>query len=212
MQVNFYLSLLLILIIFIFLAWCFLKARKKPLTKREFGYLRWVIYLVNLLIFSLALGVIGGIFHLIISYFGGAEWLTQLMTESETGFSLTFTLDKTAYISSGIRLINAVAALGLLICMRAFMKNILNEEIFIFKNVRLARLSTLFLLLGSLIREESDTSGLVLSSKFADGEVVRSFTYSFFSLNYLLAAVLVWTLSIILEKAVAIADENEFTI
>ncbi|MGT2828813.1 DUF2975 domain-containing protein [Streptococcus hillyeri] len=184
--------------------------KNKPLPKREFGYLKWVIYLLNLLIVGLGLGAILGIIGLILNLFGLLDVLQEFLNVSggQNGFSFSFEMVNQSPFATIVDMINMISVLGILICMRAFMKNIILEEIFIPNNVRLARLSTIFLVLGSLIRSGVDTSSIVMHGQYAE----KTYEYSFFSLNYLLAAVLVWTMSIILEKAIAIAEENEFTI
>lgn len=204
-----YFSVFLVLLIILFLIWYLIKVRKNPMANREFGYLRWVIYLINIVIFALSLSALAGIIYTLLSLFGKLDLLTQFSTKSGTGISFTAELST---FGSFVEVINLLAAIGILICMRLFMKNILSEEIFVAKNVNLARLSTVFLVLGSLIREGSDSASLILQSGLSEDGMMRTATYSLFNLNYLLAAVLVWTISIILEKAIAIADENEFTI
>lgn len=193
-----------------FLLWQVLGRRKEPLVNREFGYLRWVIYLLNVFIFALALGLVLGIGIGLFNWFSGGAWFGELPNEVSVGFSI----EASAKTPTGILvdLLNTVAALGILVCMRAFMKNILADQIFVADNVRLARLSTLFLILGSLVREGIDRSGLIMHGQYPNGPEQVSYEYSFFSMQYLLVAVLVWSLSIILEKAIVIADENEFTI
>lgn len=204
-----YFSVFLVLLIILFLIWYLIKVRKNPMANREFGYLRWVIYLINIVIFALSLSALAGIIYTLLSLFGKLDLLTQFSTKSGAGISFTAELST---FGSFVEVINLLAAIGILICMRLFMKNILSEEIFVAKNVNLARLSTVFLVLGSLIREGSDSASLILQSGVSKDGVMRTATYSLFNLKYLLAAVLVWTISIILEKAIAIADENEFTI
>lgn len=193
-----------------FLLWQILGRRKEPLVNREFGYLRWVIYLLNVFIIALGLGLVLGLGFGLFHWLSGGDWVGQLPNGVSVGFGIEVSA-KTP-ISIGIDLINTIAALGILVCMRAFMKNILAEQIFVADNVRLARLSTLFLVLGSLVREGIDKSGLIMHGQYPNGQVQVSYEYSFFIMEYFLIAVLVWSLSIILEKAIAIAEENEFTI
>ena len=54
--------------------------------------------------------------------------------------------------------------------------------------------------------------GAVITSNGALSAELGSLKISIFDLTYLLSAVLVWTISKVLEKANAIAEENEFTI
>ena len=81
------------------------------------------------------------------------------------------------------------------------MKNLLADLIFTAKNVQLARLATYFLVLASISADPGQGAQTSIAG-----------SYIFFDLNYLLLAVLVWTLSLVLEKAIVIAEENKFTI
>ncbi|MDQ0223144.1 DUF2975 domain-containing protein [Streptococcus moroccensis] len=200
----------LILIAMGIFIWGFVSNKQKPLINREFGYLRWAIYLINLLIVGLAVALVVGLIFWLLIWGGATEWIKHIFEN----FSLEFNSDPATSTPIGllIEVINTIATLGILICMRAFMKNIIAEEIFVPQNVRLAKLSTFFLVLGSLIRQGNDAASLVILSYYSNGANEVSFEYGFFNMYYLLTAVLVWTLSIILEKATAIAEENEFTI
>lgn len=195
--------------VLVFMAYRLMISKKEGVKNREFGYLRWVIYLINLLIFVLGLGLVLGLIAGIFTWFGG-DWLANFSNDASVGFS--FDTYPQSPLSIAIDVINTISALGILVCMRSFMKNILAEEIFVAENVRLAKLSTIFLILGSLVREGIDKSSLVMHGEYTSGAGTKVYEYSFFSLNYLLTAVLVWTPSLILQKAVAIAEENEFTI
>lgn len=193
-----------------FLLWQILGRRKQPGVNREFGYLRWVIYLLNVFIVALGLGLVLGLGFGLFHWLSGGDWVGQLPNGVSVGFGIEASAQTP--IGIGIDLINTIAALGILVCMRAFMKNILAEQIFVADNVRLARWSTLFLILGSLVRSGMDKTAVIMHGQYASGPEQVSFEYSFLSVEYLLVAALVWTLSLILEKAIAIAEENEFTI
>lgn len=209
MSIILYLALALILVCLVFVFWQQVSKKNKPLEKREFGYLKWVIYFLNILIIGLGLGLVLGVLGSILNAVGLLDVLKDFAFQGGQGevkFSFEFVEQST--LAMLIDMINMSAVLGILICMRAFMKNIILEEIFIPENVRLARLSTVFLILGSLVRPGMDSSSFIMHGQYGN----QSYEYSFFSLNYLLAAVLVWTISIVLEKAIAIAEENEFTI
>lgn len=86
--------------------------------------------------------------------------------------------------------------------IKQFLKNLLAEEIFTDQNVTLARKTSIYMVLLAFF---SNSSGII---EFG----LNGIHLSFFNLTYLLAALLVWVLSIVLERAVAIAKENEFTI
>lgn len=210
MQFLIFSLLVLVLIVMGLFIWRLIANKEETMVNREFTYLRWVIYVINLLIFALAFALVVGLVLGIFTWLGPAEWGHQFSAHLSLGFSI----DSLASTPIGflIEVVNTVATLGILICMRAFMKNIIAEDIFVPQNVRWAKLSTFFLVLGSLIRQGNDTASLITHSYYSKGGNEVSFEYGFFNIHYLLTAVLVWTLSIILEKAIAIAEENEFTI
>ena len=198
--------LVLVMLVMGFWVWQLLSSKGKPLKNREFGYLRIVLYLLNVVIFGFGLVVVTGTMLGLFYWLGGAEWLSHIFG----GQSVV--LDWKSPVEFAVHTLNAVAVMGIFICMRLFIKNILTDNIFVHQNVKLARLSTLFLILGSFVKKGVEGSGLLVSVGHTNEGTLVAEQYSFFSLNYLLAAVLVWTLSIILEKAIAIAEENEFTI
>lgn len=210
MQFLIFSLLVLVLIVMGLFIWRLIVNKEETMVNREFTYLRWVIYVINLLIFALAFALVVGLVLGIFTWLGPAEWGHQFPAHLSLGFSI----DSLASTPIGflIEVVNTVATLGILICMRAFMKNIIAEDIFIPQNVGWARLSTVFLVLGSLIRQGNDTASIVIHSYYSNAGKDVSFEYGFFNMYYLLTAALVWTLSIILEKAIIIADENEFTI
>ena len=82
--------------------------------------------------------------------------------------------------------------------IRKFLKNLIADKIFITENVSLAKRASLFLLLASF-----------------DGgsEAVLAVNGSgFINLTFIFASLLIWVFAKLLEKAVVIAEENEFTI
>lgn len=99
-------------------------------------------------------------------------------------------------------LVNGILWILVLRVIKQFLKNLLAEEIFTDQNVSLARKTSIYMVLLAFF---SNSSGII---EFGFG----GSHLSFFNLTYLLAALLVWVLSIVLERAVAIAKENEFTI
>lgn len=86
---------------------------------------------------------------------------------------------------------------GLLWIIRQFLRHILAGQIFERVNVTLAKRAGLFLLLGSLFTSQ----GL-----FSVQDI------GLIDFTYVLAGLLAYTLALILEKAIVIAEENEFTI
>lgn len=177
----------------------------RAVATRDFSYLKWVIYGINIGLFVFASTVLFQLIFDFLGLTGGLDWLQSLLKAEGENWSLSLAWSKTSLLSALVELWQSVMTIGLLVCLRTFMKNILAEEIFVTSNIRLARLTALFLLLLSLARPG------IATISFA-GPGLPATNISFFSLNYLLAAVLVWTLSIILEKAKVIADENDFTI
>lgn len=209
MTVILVISLLLILACLVLVFWQQVTKKNKPLEKREFGYLKWVIYFLNILIVGLGVTLVMGVLLSVLDSLGLLEKLREVPLFAGQGdVKVSFEVVDQSLFANLVDGLNLVAVFGILVCMRAFMKNILLEDIFVPENVRLARLSTVFLILGSLMRTGKDSSSFIFHGQYGES----STEYSFFSLNYLLIAVLVWTLSIILEKAIAIAEENEFTI
>lgn len=171
---------------------------------KDFSYLKWVIVILSLAIFLGGIALIGGLIYHGIGLLGLVKDGYVFWDYQFGNMSSKFTLDVTnTPFGLLVDTVHGGAILGLFICLRAFMKNILTETIFVNQNVRLARWVTYCLLIGSLIYKAE--SGFIVVS----GE---NYSYAFLHTDYLLAAVLVWTLSIILEKAIAIAEENEFTI
>lgn len=172
---------------------------------RDFSYLKWVIYGINIGLFVFASTVLFQLIFDFLGLTGGLDWLQSLLKAEGENWSLSLAWSKTSLLSALVELWQSVMTIGLLVCIRTLLKNILAEEIFVASNIRLARLTALFLLLLSLARPG------IATISFA-GSGFPATNISFFSLNYLLAAVLVWTLSLVLEKAKIIADENDFTI
>lgn len=97
-----------------------------------------------------------------------------------------------------LAVIDAILALGVLICIRKFLKNIQVGEIFVDQNVRLAKWSAILIFASSFLSvSEMPKSG---------------FSLNMLNFTYLITALLVWTISKVLEQANVIAEENDFTI
>lgn len=171
---------------------------------KDFSYLKWVNVILSLGIFWGGLAFVGhlvfyGIGLLGIVKNGHVFWDYQL-----DNFSSHFTLNVTnTPLGLFVDAVQGGTILSILVCLRAFMKNILTETIFVAQNVRLARWVTYCLLMAALVYKAE--SGFIVIS----GE---GYSYAFLNMGYLLAAVVTWTISLVLEKAIAIAEENEFTI
>lgn len=167
--------------------------------KNETRYLKWIL---NLLTFLLIIGGIGG-FMLLVSLVLNLTGLTDrlvswLQSFNSDHFTVTtgnlqlMIWDNLAY------LYNVVISMGLLVCLRKFLKNLIAEDIFVEQNVKLARLGSALLFIGSFM---GTGSGLLTINSFA----LIDFTY-------IPVGAVLWIMSLILEKAIAIAEENEFTI
>ena len=90
--------------------------------------------------------------------------------------------------------------IGFLLCLRAFLINLYRSDIFIAKNAKLVRWSANLLVLGAFINNGIFTFGTGNQS------------YSFFNISYLLVSFVLYAVAMILTKANAIAEENEYTI
>jgi hypothetical protein len=93
-----------------------------------------------------------------------------------------------------------VVNIGFLLCLRAFLINLYRSDIFIAKNAKLVRWSAHLLVLGAFINNGIFTFGTGNQS------------YSFFNISYLLVSFVLYAVAMILTKANAIAEENEYTI
>ena len=99
-----------------------------------------------------------------------------------------------------IDFLRMVVNIGFLLCLRAFLINLYRYEIFITKNAKLVRWSAHLLVLGAFINNGIFTFGTGNQS------------YSFFNISYLLVSFVLYAVAMILTKANAIAEENEYTI
>ena len=99
-----------------------------------------------------------------------------------------------------IDFLRMVVNIGFLLCLRAFLINLYRSDIFIAKNAKLVRWSAHLLVLGAFINNGIFTFGTGNQS------------YSFFNISYLLVSFVLYAVAMILTKANAIAEENEYTI
>lgn len=156
-----------------------------------------VLWLLSLALILLRLNILFDFIHCIFLLTGNiskVEQLAQKLTNHFSDNNIFFSLNKQTLAMVIVQLINHIGNFGLLICLRRFIKNISKEAIFVIQNVYLLRWSSLFMLIGSFVM------------------VSVQGTYSLFNLKYLLAAFILFTISNIFKKAIAIALENEFTI
>ena len=94
-----------------------------------------------------------------------------------------------------IDFLRMVVNIGFLLCLRAFLINLYRSDIFIAKNAKLVRWSAHLLVLGTFINNGTGNQ-----------------SYSFFNISYLLVSFFLYAVAMILTKANAIAEENEYTI
>ena len=161
---------------------------------KKFKYiLNFVTFLYGVNIFGIVALVAGGILSLFLS---NSSFVGQ--HEFSNGWSFTLMSGTFDYVSLLTMLYSTVMMFLLLGTIRKFLKNLIADEIFITENVTLAKRAGLFLLLASF-----------------DGgsEAVLAVNGSgFINLTFIFAALLIWVFAKLLEKAVVIAEENEFTI
>lgn len=115
------------------------------------------------------------------------------VTVKSNGSSLTI-------FTATIDFLRMVVNIGFLLCLRAFLINLYRSDIFIAKNAKLVRWSGHLLVLGTFINNGIFTFGTGNQS------------YSFFNISYLLVSFILYAVAMILTKANAIAEENEYTI
>ncbi|MBM7635359.1 DUF2975 domain-containing protein [Streptococcus saliviloxodontae] len=153
-------------------------------TKKMKWILRFVTvcYYINI-IAIVAYAAIAGIIGVAAS-FGKVEFLSIL---AENGINWSY-LEALSFGSllAVFGLVEIVVLLLLLKAIRRFLSNIISETIFVQENVILAKKASLLLLILAITN-------------------LGSFIYLF-------ASLLVWVIAKVLEKAIAIAEENEFTI
>lgn len=160
---------------------------------------KWILRLVN---FLYALNIFG--FLILLTGMAASFFLNisdVLSNSIEVGNGWTFSVDTASgvMINLWILIVNSFISLLILRLARVFLKNILEDKVFDLENSRLLKRSSLYLLLGGLINGGS--------------EAIISFDgIGFFDQTMLLMALLVWVFAKLFEKAIAIAEENEFTI
>ncbi|MBJ8326473.1 DUF2975 domain-containing protein [Streptococcus pacificus] len=156
---------------------------------KENAYLRYILGFINVLLVILTISLV---FATIFFALG----ITDLKLFNNTDMSFTMSLKEVSPLANILNLANGYIVVLVLYCVRQFFKNILADKIFVAHNVLLAKRVALL---------------LVIASFFGNG-IFQFQDYSFFNPTYIITALVVWTLSKVLEKANDIAAENEFTI
>ena len=177
------------------------KSRQETQEQKRLRSVRSVLLFVNVLLFA-------GFLSLVITILTDAFILTghegllhqglrmifgSGVTVKSNGSSLTI-------FTATIDFLRMVVNIGFLLCLRAFLINLYRSDIFIAKNAKLVRWSGHLLVLGTFINNGIFTFGTGNQS------------YSFFNISYLLVSFILYAVAMILTKANAIAEENEYTI
>lgn len=168
--------------------------------KKEFAYLKYVLFGVNLalgfqvLAFLMALGLtiafsIWGVDHIMNGFISWAE---------SNGGTVTGVPEFPSLLGAWVGVWQFLPLISLFIFVRQFLKNLMADQIFIPENVKAARYAAYSLFAASFLSTADGFFG-VDHFFFLDG-------------TFLIGGLLVFTISKILERANAIADENEFTI
>lgn len=156
---------------------------------KENTYLRYILGFINILLIILAISLV---FATIFFALG----ITNIDLFNHADMSFTMSLKDASPLATLLNLANSYIIIFVLYCVRQFFKNIIADEIFVKQNVLLSKRVALL---------------LVIASFFGNG-IFQFQDYSFFNPTYIITALVVWTLSKVLEKANDIAAENEFTI
>ena len=193
--ILFYVLIVLALAGSSYYGWRSAKSAKSHQETQEQKRLRSVLLFVNVLLFagflSLVITILNDAFILT-----GHEGLLQQGLRMLLGSGVTVKSSSTSLTLFLRMSVN----LGFLLCLRAFLINLYRSDIFIAKNAKLVRWSAHLLVLGAFINNGIFTFGTGNQS------------YSFFNISYLLVSFVLYAVSMILTKANAIAEENEYTI
>ena len=177
------------------------KSRQETQEQKRLRSVRSVLLFVNVLLFVGFLSLVITILTDAIILTGHEGLLQQGLrmllgpgvTVKSNGSSLTI-------FTATIDFLRMVVNIGFLLCLRAFLINLYRSDIFIAKNAKLVRWSAHLLVLGAFINNGIFTFG------------TGSHSYSSFNISYLLVSFVLYAVAMILTKANAIAEENEYTI
>lgn len=181
-----------------FIIWKYYKSND-----REKSFLKGAVFLITVVLVMMGMLMLMSFIYSLLVFFHQDSVLSLLHSGIDFGHkdsSLSVEMSKQSLASSIFYLLKSMVNFGLLICLRAFLKNIYKEDIFISQNVTLIKWSACLLILGSFVTEGIITLSLV------------NFELHFLNVGYLLSAIVVFAISKIMERAVAIALENEYTI
>ena len=199
--ILFYFLIILALAGSSYYGWKSAKSAKNRQETQEQKRLRSVLLFVNVLLFagflSLVLTILNDAFILT-----GHEGLLQQGLRMLLGSGVTVKSSSTSLtlFAAIIDFLRMSVNIGFLLCLRAFLINLYRSDIFIAKNAKLVRWSAHLLVLGAFINNGIFTFG------------TGNHSYSFFNISYLLVSFVLYAVAMILTKANAIAEENEYTI
>ena len=161
--------------------------------KNDTKKFKWILNFVNVLYGVNSLGIIalvlGGLVNLAFPFKG---------YDFDNGWHFILNNDLMTIRGFFVMIYSLIMVAVILGTIRKFLKNLINEQIFIKENVILAKRASLFSLLASF--EGGAQAVLTINGS------------GFINLTFVFAALLIWVFAKLLEKAVAIAEENEFTI
>ena len=161
--------------------------------KNDTKKFKWIFNFVNFLYGVNILGIIalvlGGLVSLVFPFKG---------YNFDNGWHFILNNDLMTISGFLIMIYSLIMMAVILGTIRKFLKNLINEQIFIKENVILAKRASLFSLLASF--EGGAQAVLTINGS------------GFINLTFVFAALLIWVFAKLLEKAVVIAEENEFTI
>lgn len=198
--ILFYFLIILALAGSSYYGWKSAKSAKNRQETQEQKRLRSVLLFVNVLLFagflSLVITILNDAFILT-----GHEGLLQqgLRMLLGSGVTVKSTSTSLTLFAATIDFLRMVVNIGFLLCLRAFLINLYRSDIFIAKNAKLVRWSAHLLVLGAFINNGIFT-------------LTGNQSYSFFNISYLLVSFVLYAVAMILTKANAIAEENEYTI
>ena len=195
--ILFYFLIILALAGSSYYGWRSAKSAKNRQETQEQKRLRSILLFVNVLLLSLVITILNDAFILT-----GHEGLLQQGLRMLLGSGVTVKSSSTSLtlFTATIDFLRMSVNIGFLLCLRVFLINLYRSDIFIAKNAKLVRWSAHLLVLGAIINNGIFTFGTGNQS------------YSFFNISYLLVSFVLYAVAMILTKANAIAEENEYTI
>lgn len=168
--------------------------------KKEFSYLKYVLFIVNLALgFQVFTFLVGLGLTIAFSIWGVDQVMNGFISWAESfGGTVEGVPEFPSLLGAWVGVWEFLPLISLFVFVRKFIKNLMADKIFVAENAKFARYASYSLFAASFLSTADGFFG-VNNFYFLDG-------------TYLIGAVLLFTISKILERAIAIADENEFTI